>query len=135
MSRQLEKLRKTASVKRSRRHRAHVGSRGELYLSEHLAALLAIIGDTFIPLMQQNTAAYEDALAAGETLFNEAAFDQGRALYDGELLGYPFRSVAKSFQVPVWRDLCIAWRDLGLKSQENLSRQFPTLCDSAFESN
>ena len=112
---------------------AHVGSRGELYLSEHLTALLAVIGDTFIPLMQQNAAAYHSALAAGETLFNEAAFDQGRALYDGELLGYPFRSVAKSFQVAVWRDLCIGWRDLGPKSQTNLASQLPTLCLSAFE--
>ncbi|MEH6568263.1 MAG: glutathione S-transferase domain-containing protein [Halioglobus sp.] len=117
------------------RDRAHVGSRGELYLSEHLAALLAIIGDTFVPLMQQNTAAYQDALAAGETLFNEAAFDQGRALYHGELQGYPFRSVAKSFQVPVWRDLCIAWGDLELKSQTNLSSRFPTLRHTAFAVN
>ena len=45
------------------------------------------------------------ARAAGETRFNEAAFDAGRALYDGTLLGRPFRSVAKTFQVRVWRDL------------------------------
>jgi hypothetical protein len=113
---------------------AHVGSTGELYLSDYLQALLAIVGATFIPLMQQNCHAYESAKAAGETLFNEAAFDQGRSLYCGELLGYPFRSVAKSFQVAVWRDLCVAWQALEPVSQANLSTQFPVLCGAAFES-
>jgi hypothetical protein len=111
----------------------HVGSTGELYLSDHLQALLGIVGDTFVPLMQQNCVAYEGAKAAGETLFNEAAFDQGRALYNGELLGYSFRSVAKSFQVWVWRDLCAAWQALEPVSQASLSNQFPMLCRAAFE--
>jgi hypothetical protein len=44
--------------------------------------------------------------------FNEAAFNRGRALYDGELLGRPFRSVAKTFQVRVWCELCRQWREL-----------------------
>jgi hypothetical protein len=33
-------------------------------------------------------------------------------LYDGELMGHPFRSVAKSFQLEAWRELCAAWKEL-----------------------
>jgi hypothetical protein len=55
--------------------------------------------------MEQNERAYERHKAAGQTRFNEAAFDRNKALYDGELLGRPFRSVAKTFQVKGWRSL------------------------------
>ena len=55
--------------------------------------------------MEQNERAYERHKAAGQTRFNEAAFDRNEALYDGELLGRPFRSVAKTFQVKGWRSL------------------------------
>jgi glutathione S-transferase len=94
------------------RDRRHVGSRGALAPSPALAPLLAVVMATFPPLMRQNEAAYERARARGETLFNEAAFDRGRALWDGELLGRPFRAVAKTFQVRVWRDLGDAWTAL-----------------------
>ena len=59
--------------------------------------------------MRQNARAYQAARERGESLFNESAFDRGRACYDGELLGRPFRSVVKTFQVRVWRELCDAW--------------------------
>jgi len=91
---------------------AHVGSRGEPVLSASLSPLLAIVMQTFAPLMAQNERAWQEATARGETLFNEAAFDRGRALYDGELLGHPFRAVVKTFQVRVWRELRAAWRAL-----------------------
>ena len=58
-----------------------------------------------MPLMQQQLRAYERLRAAGVTTFNEAAFDAGQALYDGELCGHSFRSVAKSFQIKTWRSL------------------------------
>jgi len=90
----------------------HAGSRGALALHDSLHPLLRIVAETFVPLMRQNEAAYERARAAGETLFNEQAFDRGRALYDGELRGHPFRAVAKTFQVRVWRDLLRVWRGL-----------------------
>jgi hypothetical protein len=48
----------------------------------------------------------------GQRLFNEAAFDRGLALYDGALLGQPFRSVVKTFQVRVWREVLAAWAAL-----------------------
>lgn len=74
-----------------------------------LKPLLEEIGTTFIPLMQQNESAYEAARLRGEREFNERAFDRGRALYDGVLAGRPFRAVAKSFQVAVWRRLKAEW--------------------------
>lgn len=94
------------------RHRAHVGSRGEVALHADLGPLLRTLRHTFVPLMIQNARAWEAATLRGETLFNERAFDAGRALYDGTLLGQPFRSVAKTFQVQVWRELEAAWAAL-----------------------
>jgi glutathione S-transferase len=91
---------------------AHVGSRGALFPSDALRPLLAIIQQTFAPLMLQNERAWRSATARGETQFNEAAFDQGRALYDGDLLGRPFRAVVKTFQVRVWHEVRGAWRAL-----------------------
>jgi glutathione S-transferase len=90
----------------------HRGSAGGLVLSPALQPLLDIIMKTFAPLMVQNERAYRRFAGAGETLFNEAAFDRGNALYQGELMGCPFRSVAKTFQVVVWRELCAQWQQL-----------------------
>ena len=49
----------------------------------------------------------------------------GRALYDGELLGRPFRSVAKSFQVRVWNDLRLAWQALPEDARERVAPLIP----------
>jgi hypothetical protein len=110
----------------------HQGIRGEPHLSEHLQPLLQIIGETFIPMMQQNQAAYDAAIKQGQTLFNEAAFDRGEALYEGTLLGQPFRAVAKSFQVPVWRDLCRSWSELETSQREQLQALCPLLTNAQF---
>ena len=75
--------------------------------------------------MQQNQTAFEQHRARGETRFNEPAFDAGRALYDCVLLGRPFRSVAKSFQVRVWRDLVRVWRALAAEERERLEALLP----------
>ncbi len=99
---------------------------GELYLDGDLAPLLSWICRTFIPLMQQNHDAWERHRASAETRFNEAAFDAGRALYDGTLLGRPFRSVAKSFQVRVWRDLRADWDALDASDRARLERLLPS---------
>lgn len=101
----------------------HVGSRGALSLHDSLGPLLDIVGRTFVPLMRQNEAAYR--AHAGETTFNEAAFDRGRALYDGELLGRPFRSVVKTFQVRVWRDLSAEWSALASSERAPIERWLP----------
>jgi len=103
----------------------HVGSRGSLMLSTRLRGLFDAISRTFVPLMMQNAAAYDAARARGERLFNERAFDRGRALYDGTLLGQNFRSVVKTFQVRVWRELCDAWRVLDPAARVPLLRVLP----------
>jgi glutathione S-transferase len=103
------------------RDRRHVGQSGALGPVEDFGDLLAVLARTFLPLMQQNARAYDDAIARGERLFNERAFDRGRALYDGTLLGRPFRSVVKTFQVRVWRDLAAAWRALPPSARDRLA--------------
>jgi hypothetical protein len=77
-----------------------------------LEPLLEEIVGIHAPLMDQNERAYESYVALGQTRFNEAAFHRGEALYDGELLGHPFRSVAKTFQVKTWRNLKGRYRSL-----------------------
>ena len=104
---------------------AHAGSHGPLVLSEALRPLLALIDHTFVPLMAQNEAAYEAARAAGETRFNESAFDRGRALYDGVLLGQPFRAAVKTFQVRVWRDVRAAWSALDAEARARVRQVLP----------
>jgi glutathione S-transferase len=110
----------------------HKGSAGEPVLNPCLAPLLEIIAETFMPVMRQNAAAYRAAVDQGQTLFNEAAFDRGEALYDGTLMDQPFRSVAKSFQVPVWRDLCRSWAALEEGPREQLQALCPQLTQDAF---
>jgi len=112
-----------------------VGSRGALWLSHDLRPLLDIITQTFVPLMRQNARAYRAARERGESLFNESAFDRGRAWYDGELLGRPFRSVVKTFQVRVWRELCAAWDALPEDARTEVAGILPdgVSLDSLFE--
>lgn len=90
-----------------------------------LEPLLDWVCRSFVPLMQQNYDAYERHRRDGETRFNEKAFDAGLALYDGELRGFPFRSVAKTFQVRVWRDLRREWQDLPPASRTALEAHLP----------
>jgi glutathione S-transferase len=98
---------------------------GRLALEPAHAPLLGWIADTFVPLMQQNHDAFEQHRARGETRFNEEAFDAGRALYGGVLGGHPFRSVAKSFQVRVWRDLRREWDALATDARAQLATLLP----------
>jgi glutathione S-transferase len=107
----------------------HCAAQGELEATEALRPLLEVISETFVPLMRQNERAYEAALARGETLFNEAAFDRNRALYDGELRGKPFRHVVKTFQVRTWRDLRSRWTLLDSEERQALERSLPGLED------
>ena len=111
----------------------HRNSEGPVRLDENLRDLLRAIADTFIPLMRQNERAYEDYRERGQTRFNQAAFDRGEALYDGELMGYRFRSVVKTFQVSCWRELCAEWRRLSPSDRQALGRFRPQLESEAFE--
>jgi glutathione S-transferase len=105
----------------------HRGSDGKIGTTKLLNPLLQCIAETFIPLMQQNEVAYDKAVARGQHLFNEAAFDRGEALYDGKLMGHPFRSVVKTFQVVSWRALCQQWQSLDPDVAEDLTGKFPVL--------
>ncbi len=105
----------------------HRGSRGQLQVTESLDDLLKCIGDTFIPLMQQNAAAWESYRDKGQSCFNETAFDQGEALYEGQLMGKPFRAVVKTFQVEVWRELLRSWNELTPNEQTELLSRYPAL--------
>jgi glutathione S-transferase len=107
------------------RDRAHAGQRGEPRLTPILQPLFSLILDSFVPLMQQNAAAYASFASRGETSFNERAFDDGRCLYDGELLGRPYRSVAKTFQVRIWRDLCAQWAELSEEDRRRVGALAP----------
>ena len=104
---------------------AHAASSGPLALTDTLRPLLELLDRSFAPLMAQNEAAYEAARAAGEARFNEWAFDHGRALYDGVLLGHPFRSVVKTFQVRAWRDLRAAWAGLDAEARSRVRQVLP----------
>lgn len=87
--------------------------------------LLAWITTGFVRLMQQNHDAWRLHVATGEKRFNERAFDAGRALYDGTLLGHRFRSVVKTFQVRVWRDLRRAWDALPARDRARVEALLP----------
>jgi glutathione S-transferase len=120
-----ERAPRTRAWLESIREGQHAGHRGDLRLSAALRPLLAILMSTFGPLMVQNEAAWRRALGQGETLFNEAAFDRGRALYQGELLGHPFRAVVKTFQVRVWQELRASWRALSDVDRAALRESLP----------
>ena len=85
-----------------------------------LEPLLDEIVALYVPLMQQNERAYQDHAREGQTRFNELAFDRAEALYDGELLGHPFRSVAKTFQVKDWRALKARYAALDHEARASL---------------
>jgi glutathione S-transferase len=114
-------------------NRIHVGDfttnkpDSELLIDDLLKPLLKEISRIFLPLMQQNEAAYIQHKNAGEKRFNEAAFWRGKSLYSGELDGQPFTSVAKSFQVKTWRQIKQSWRQLEPKDKTFLTDLFSGL--------
>jgi hypothetical protein len=87
----------------------HILDRGKLFISPHLSPLLTIISKTFITLMKQNEQAYDTAKRENEIQYNELAFDNRTNIYAGEMLGFAFKSVVKSFQVDVWQSLQSQW--------------------------
>ena len=82
----------------------HVGSRGELRLHPDLTPLLTWVQRDFIPLMRANAAAAASVSTHGPR--NEAAFDQGRDLFEFAWRDAPARTVVKRFQLRTWSALC-----------------------------
>lgn len=89
-------------------------------LHPKLESLLNVLMGTFSALMVQNARAYDDAIAQGQTRFNEAAFDRNESIYSGSLHGHPFKSVVKTFQVRVWREIQSHWAALSDSDQSRL---------------
>ena len=110
---------------RMHRHAFDSAVTPDFELRSSLKPLLAEVCRVYVPLMQQNAAAYERFRRQGETRFNEAAFNTGRCLYDGHLDGMPFRTVAKSFQAKTWRRLCKAWKALSPAEQARVEAFLP----------
>ena len=88
----------------------HAGGRGPLRLHPALAPLLAWVQTDFVPLMRANAAAAAGLSARHPR--NEAAFDQGRDLFDFAWRGEPARTVVKRFQRRTWDALCAQARSL-----------------------
>ncbi|MEN8720137.1 MAG: glutathione S-transferase C-terminal domain-containing protein [Oceanococcaceae bacterium] len=106
----------------------HAGLPGPLSLHDDLRPLLSWAETCFVPLMNANAAAYERCTSAGQTRWNEAGFDRGEALFDFDWRGGPARTVVKTFQVRVWRDLCEQASALSEESQrQTRSRGIPML--------
>jgi len=95
--------------------------------SDDLLPLLQEIDRFFVPLMEQNAQAMENYEAKGQALFNEKAFDRNQSLYDGEIDGMPFKSVAKTFQRKVWRDLQNQAQQLNQEDKNWLRNKMPSL--------
>lgn len=95
---------------------------------DDLRPLLSWVETGFVPLMNANAAAYERCTYAGQARWNEAAFDRGEASFDLDWRGGPARTVVKTFQVRVWRDLCEQASALSEESQRQIrSRGIPML--------
>lgn len=106
-------------------HGEHIGQHqtlGAFRLNPALSPLLNTIMGTFSALMVQNETAWLKARAAGVTSFNEEAFNQGQALFTGQLMGYPFKTVIKSFQVRVWREIKAHWQALSDTDRDMLKQ-------------
>ncbi len=99
---------------------------GRLTLNGSITPLLREICRTYVPLMKQNYQAYTRQKDLGETLFNEAAFNKDRALYDGEIDRHPFRSVVKSFQIKTWLNIRRKWSELDEDSKQRMESVLPT---------
>jgi glutathione S-transferase len=90
----------------------HAGTRGAVGLHADLQPLLDWVQTHFVPLMRANAEAHARLTAQGQRRFNERAFDRGEALFDLDWCGAPARSVVKTFQLRVWRDLLALARGL-----------------------
>ena len=93
----------------------------DYWLSDSLKALLAIIDATFVDLMGQNREAYQRYKDEPVSHMNESGFNKRKCLYEGALMGYPFKTVVKTFQVRVLDDLQEEWRALSSDDKSKLA--------------
>lgn len=99
----------------------------DVLLSE-LNPLMDLIIRLFSPIMNQNEQAYQKEICKDTRIFNEPAFDKMQSLYTGTVCGYPYKSVIKTFQVEIWRELRTQWfQDLNDDDRKRLQHCFPGL--------
>ena len=98
---------------------------GQLLLDNTLKPLLAEICRTYVPLMHQNLAAYQNCQAGSERLFNERAFWKNQAIYSGKLDNTPFSAVVKTFQVKTWKDIRAHWSRLDQEALDRVKAVLP----------
>lgn len=79
---------------------------------ERLQPLLAEICSTFVPLMQQNTAAWRWHLMDGRTRFDRTSFKKSTSLYELRLKGATLRAGIKAPQAHAWSQLRARWDGL-----------------------
>jgi len=99
----------------------------EFIVDEFLQPLFTEIVRVFYPLMKLNESAYEQHRKAGEMIFNEDAFWKEKSLYNGDLDGHHFTSVAKTFQVKTWRNLKKVWGELDKTARSELVEVFSNI--------
>lgn len=104
---------------------APAGDGREWRLDAALRPLLREISRSHLPLMRQNAAACGTLGARSRQRGSEAAFDAGQALYEGQIDGQPYRSVAKRFQARVWRDCQARLEQLGPAQRRQLAALMP----------
>jgi hypothetical protein len=100
---------------------------------QSLQDLMDLAIRVFPPIMKQNEQAYERIKhdPKAPKVFNEKAFDLGLSFYDGVVDGHPYRSVVKTFQVEIWRDLRKKWQEqLSESDRHDFELWFPGLSDS-----
>ena len=73
--------------------------------------------------MKQNAQAFSEAKKYGDTQFNERAFDRRINIYSGKILGLSFKSVVKSFQAQVWKNLQSQWSCLSQAQTEEIYKK------------
>lgn len=95
-------------------------------LSELHRPLFAAINATYLPLMEQNLAAYRKFKQQGSSLFNERAWRHNSAIYSGKIGNYPFKQVAKSFQANSFLKLKQHYQTLDTKQRLELKKFIDT---------
>ena len=90
--------------------------------NEGLQHLVKWCANAFLPLMQANADAYAMRPIESGGPRNERAYNAGVGLFSGELLGHPYRTVVKDFQVKTYQELSALFAALDGQTQSQLAR-------------
>ena len=89
------------------------------------APLVALAAEVFLPFLQANHAAFERHGRPVAREANERAYWRGDKLFEGTMLGMPYRTVVKTFQVAVLHDLQLRFRGLDEPVRRRLQALHP----------